>query len=150
RQRRRVTTNRHERSHSAAHKFGCHCGQTVVCATSPTELNCYVLAFDQATLAQASPECGEHIHGVLRRPTAHKSDHWLGWLLCTCRERPRRHATEQRDELASLHSITSSASASSLSGIWRPRAFAVLRLITSSNLVGCSTGRSPGFSPFRM
>jgi hypothetical protein len=30
----------------------------------------------------------------------------------------------------------------------RPRAFAVLRLITSSNLVGCSTGRSAGFAPF--
>src|SRR5262245_57570226 len=29
-------------------------------------------------------------------------------------------AADQRDELAPLHSITSSASASSLSGIWRP------------------------------
>ena len=27
---------------------------------------------------------------------------------------------------------------------------AVFRLITSSNLVGCSTGKSAGFSPFRM
>ena len=46
------------------------------------------------------------------------------------------------------HSITSSASASSLSGTARPSAFAVLRLITSSNFVGCWTGKSPGFSPF--
>jgi hypothetical protein len=32
----------------------------------------------------------------------------------------------------------------------RPSAFAVLRLITRSNFVGCSTGRSAGFSPLRM
>src|SRR5262249_30745810 len=30
------------------------------------------------------------------------------------------------------------------------RALAALRLMTSSNLVGNSTGRSPGFSPFNM
>ena len=48
------------------------------------------------------------------------------------------------------HSITSSARASNLSGIGRRSAFAALRLITSSNLVGCKTGRSPGFSPLRM
>src|SRR5262249_11173106 len=35
-------------------------------------------------------------------------------------------------------------------GIVRPRAFAVLRLIISSNFVGCSTGRSAGFAPFRI
>src|SRR5262249_17210099 len=45
------------------------------------------------------------------------------------------------------HSITSSAATSSLSGIWRPGVLAVLRLITSSYLVGACTGRSPGFSP---
>ena len=57
---------------------------------------------------------------------------------------------EQRDELASSHSITSSASASSLSGIWRPSALAVLRLMASSNAVDRCTGRSAGFSPLRM
>src|SRR6516162_7921324 len=59
-------------------------------------------------------------------------------------------AAEQRDELAPLHSITSSASASSLSGTLTPSAFAVLRLMTSSNLVGCSTGMSAGFVPLRI
>ena len=32
----------------------------------------------------------------------------------------------------------------------RPRAFAVFRLMTNSNLVGCSTGRSAGFAPLRI
>jgi hypothetical protein len=49
-----------------------------------------------------------------------------------------------------LHSITSSAIASILSGMTRPSALAVLRLTTRSNLVGCSTGRSPGFAPRRI
>ena len=43
--------------------------------------------------------------------------------------------------------ITSSARASTEGGIVRPRALAVLRLITSSNLVGCCTGRSAGGVP---
>jgi hypothetical protein len=48
------------------------------------------------------------------------------------------------------HSITSSASASNLSGILRPSALAVVKLMTRSNLVGCSTGMSPGFAPRRI
>src|SRR5262249_38068952 len=42
--------------------------------------------------------------------------------------------TEPRDELAPSYSITSSASASILSGSWRPSVLAVLALITRSNL----------------
>jgi hypothetical protein len=49
-----------------------------------------------------------------------------------------------------LYSITSSARASSEGGTAIPSALAVLRLITSSNLVGCSTGRSDGFVPLRI
>ena len=43
-----------------------------------------------------------------------------------------------------LYSITSSARASSDGGTSRPSALAVLRLITSSNLVGCWTGKIGG------
>src|SRR5215831_7523428 len=81
----------------------------------------------------------------------HISDHWHSRLLRARRERPRRRrAAEQRYELAALHSITSSASESRLSEILIPSALAVLRLITVSNLVGCSTGRSAGFAPLRI
>src|SRR5262249_56654865 len=56
------------------------------------------------------------------------------------RERPRRRAAEQRDErAASHHSITSSARASTVVGISRPSAFAVLRLTTNSYFVGACT-----------
>ena len=48
------------------------------------------------------------------------------------------------------HRITLSALAKTLGEIVNPICFAVLRLITSSNLVGCSTGRSAGLAPFRI
>jgi hypothetical protein len=48
------------------------------------------------------------------------------------------------------YSITSSAIARMPGGMSRRRAFAVLRLMTKSNLVDCCTGRSAGFSPLRM
>jgi hypothetical protein len=67
------------------------------------------------------------------------------------REWPRRRrAADQRDELAPLHSITSSARASKVGGTSSPSALAVLRLMTSSNLVGASTGKSAGFAPRSM
>src|SRR5262249_31217598 len=85
------------------------------------------------------------------RPPGEKSDHRHRRLLRPCRELPRCRAAEQRDEVAPFHlcghSMTSSASASSVGGISTPNAFAVARLMTSSNLAPTSTGRSPGFSP---
>jgi Putative restriction endonuclease len=47
-------------------------------------------------------------------------------------------------------SITSSARASRAGGIVRPSAAAALRLITSSNFEGCSTGKSAGLAPLRI
>jgi hypothetical protein len=48
------------------------------------------------------------------------------------------------------YSIKSSAIESRAGEIVRPSALAVVRLITSSNLTGACTGRSPGFSPRRI
>src|SRR6516164_7991240 len=70
--------------------------------------------------------------------------------LRSCRHWPRsRRAADERDEIAPFHSITSSARVSRVGAMLRPIAFAVLRLITNSNRVGCSTGRSVGFAPRR-
>src|SRR5262245_33419100 len=63
--------------------------------------------------------------------------------------RPRGgRAADERDEVAPFHSITSSARSRIEVEISIPIALAVLRLTTSSNLVGCSIGRSVGFAPF--
>ena len=51
---------------------------------------------------------------------------------------------------AAAGSITSSAATSSLSGTVRPSTLAVWALMTSSNLVDCTTGSSAGFVPLRM
>src|SRR5262249_56432816 len=84
----------------------------------------------------------EHQHADAPHPLA---------LLSARRERPCCRAAEQHDELAPPHhSITSSARASSVDGTSRRSARAVLRLIASTNLVACITGRSAGCAPFRM
>src|SRR5262245_18899502 len=48
------------------------------------------------------------------------------------------------------HSMRRSARNRSDGGIVRPMFLAVRLLITSSNVDGCSTGRSPGFAPFKI
>jgi|SRR5262245_40416278 len=55
----------------------------------------------------------------------------------------RTSAPQQRER----YSITSSAAVSRVVGTVSPSAFAVLRLIVSSNLVGACTGSSAGFAP---
>src|SRR5262249_52472408 len=106
-------------------------------------------ALDPAEFAQPLHKSGNPpVHGY-RRARAQEPDGWWLRLLRARRERPcRRRAAEQRsDEIAPPHSITSSARASSVGGTSRPSALAVVRLTTKSNLVGCSTGMSPGFAP---
>src|SRR5262249_22661024 len=94
----------------------------------------HVLDVDDAGLAQTPPK-GIHQRQRLWRPLVQESYH-RERLLRARRERPRgRRTAEQGDELASLHSITSSARARKDSGIVRPIAFAALTLTTSSNLV---------------
>ena len=59
-------------------------------------------------------------------------------------------ATAPMHRRKNSYSITSSALASSVGGMVSPSAFAVVRLMQSWNSVGCSTGMSAGFSPFRI
>ena len=46
--------------------------------------------------------------------------------------------------------ITLSALTSTFGGIVRPICLAALRLMTNSNFIGCSTGRSAGLAPLRI
>src|SRR6266516_1128192 len=63
---------------------------------------------------------------------------------------PDLHRLDRTSFAWRTHSITSSASASRAGGTSRPSVLAVLRLITNSNFVGCTTGRSAGFAPFKI
>src|SRR4029079_17192425 len=62
---------------------------------------------------------------------------------------PSRSVLMQRSK-KDHYSITSSARAISDGGTVRPRALAVLRLMTSSNFVGCSAGISAALAPCRI
>src|SRR5262249_4190588 len=135
------------------HEFGSEASQALVIPAWPALLDVDIATFDPPEILQAPAERrhAELAFGVLlRQPRNQHADavHLLT-LLRPRRERPRSRAAEQRDELAPPHlrghSMTSSARASSLSGISRPSAFAVLRLISNSNFVDCWTGRSAGF-----
>jgi hypothetical protein len=79
--------------------------------------------------------------------------------ISTSRARRSREATHritrgkhpwQANHAEDRYLISSSAIPTSLGGMVRPSALAVLRLTTNSSLVALSTGRSPGFLPLRM
>src|SRR5437016_10766774 len=59
---------------------------------------------------------------------------------------PDLHRLDRTSFAWRTHSITSSAVASSVCGTVRPSAFAVLRLMIISYLVGACTGSSAGFA----
>src|SRR5262249_35939593 len=125
--------------------------QAFIVSLCPAIFDRYIAAFDETDFAYPGEKGGQWRVRPTGRGRIDEPDHRHRRLLRTRRERQcRGRAAEQRDELAPVHSITSSARASSVGGISRPSAFAVLRLITSSYLVGACTGRSAGFSPLRM
>src|SRR5262249_15165492 len=124
--------------------------QSVPLTHCPAPFDRNISAFRIASFIETLPKRGNCVRQSVRRLGIEKPDHGHCRLLCARRERPCGRAADKRYELAALHSITSSARASSLSGTSRLSALAVLRLSTSSNLVDCTTGRSPGFSPLRM
>ena len=134
---------------------GDSCWHTIQHFTRRTMFETIVLAFDPFECVQPCAQCGDsrYYRRIVVVTVQQHADtpHALA-LLRARRERPRsRRAAEQRDELAARsHSITSSARPSSNAGTARPIAFAVPTLITSSNLVGCITGRSAGLVPIRI
>jgi hypothetical protein len=94
------------------------------------------------------------IHGTRRSPKWVKlrrtqCEHMSSGLLpnSDIARRPRHFAFVPISDIAIYYSITLSARADKASGTVTPIALAVLRLITSSNFVGCSIGRSAGALP---
>jgi hypothetical protein len=74
----------------------------------PVILDRHVLTLDEAGLVEAPTERSDTAR--IERPALDESDHRHRGLLRTGHQRPRsRRTAEQSDELAPLHSITSSA-----------------------------------------
>src|SRR5262249_55669183 len=93
-----------------------------------------VLAVHKSFFLQTYAKRSHYVIKGRGRRTTKKADQRHRRLLRARRERPRHRTAGQRDELASLHSITSSASASSVGGISTHNAFAVAGLMTRSIL----------------
>src|SRR5262245_31701368 len=142
---------RSDHRHLTAYQIACEVGQSVDLVLRPAILDRHILAPDVAGFTKALAECGQISCTIDRRRAAEEPNHRHRRLLRARHERPRRRTANQRDELAPLHccghSITSSARASRVGGTSMPSALAVLRLMTRSNRVGCSTGKSPGLAP---
>ena len=75
---------------------------------------------------------------------------WTGAFLCPGNDRCGSSTGSCIAARKIIYSITSSARRSKEVGTARPSALAVFMLMTSSNLVGCSTGRSEGLVPLRI
>src|SRR6516225_5066240 len=133
-------------------ELGCELGEAFAASLRPAIFDRDGASFDPAEFAEPLHKSSGQLALRGRRSRAQESDgRQPRGLLRTRRERPRgRRAADERDELAPLHSISSSARPERGSGTVRPSALAVLRLMISSTLVDCWTGRLAGFSPFRI
>src|SRR5215471_3247289 len=146
------TSERGDHGDLSANQFGRQQRQPIYLALRPAVFDQHVLALDIAGVFEALAECAQAVRvRVVRRCGVEEPNHGHRRLLSMRSKRPRhRRTAEQRDELAALHSITSSARASNASGTVKPSALAVFILMISSKWVGCSTGRSAGRAPLRI
>src|SRR5262249_29496441 len=134
-------------------ELGCVTAGTIGITCGPANVEVHITTINPAQFLQPLLKCRKAslpFRIILGEVHENANSTRSRTLLRARYERPRSCSAEQRDELAAPHSITSSARASSVAGTSRPSALAVLRLITSSYLVGACTGRSAGFSPLRM
>src|SRR5262249_30251629 len=134
----------------SVHEVCCQSGQAVELTLSERGLDCDVLALHNVNFLESLPDRVDNFHLSSGSGYKEPDNRYCGPLRAR-RERPRgRCAADKRDERAALHSITSSAVASSLSGTVRPSIRAIWALMTNSNLVDCTTGRSAGLAPLRI
>src|SRR5216684_4954388 len=131
-------------------QIGCELRQDVDFHLRISVFNDDVLSLNPSKVTEPFQECLVPERRVGAREGRQKSYPGDSLLLLRARGKWQYHAAEEHYELPPPHSITSSARSRNDSGIVRPSALAVLRLITSSNLVGCSTGKSAGLEPLRI
>src|SRR5262249_20275279 len=129
-----------DRDHPVTNQLVRQRRQTRALLVGPAVFDRPALALAEPRLLQAPPDGPHTLPVAVGRRGMQERDCRRSRLLRARRERPRSRAADERDELAALHprnhSITSSARASTVAGISRPSPFAVLRLTTSSYLVG--------------
>ena len=117
RERGKRALQRNEDRYLAANQFGDQHRQPVVLALSPAVFDCNVPTLCETGVIEAAMKCGEIRASLFDRRQVNKADDRHRRLLRARGERPSsRRTAEQGDELAPLHSITSSARASRIRG----------------------------------
>ena len=138
------------RGHVALNQVGGEPWQPIVLPFGIAVFYRDVLTLDIAHGGEPVAERCEIGGEFVSRSTVEEADH-RHRLLLRAKGAGRYHrAGEEENQFAPPHSITSSARARTDCGIVSPSAFAVLRLMTISNFVVCSTGRSSGLAPLRI
>ncbi len=138
----------------ARHQFGRKPGQVLMTIVGIGAVVGNGLPFDPAELAHFVEEGFER--DLLLRARAGREHTDAPRARCGVLRPKRQCASRHNDadgapeHATPVHWITSSARSSNDGGMVRPSALAVLRLITSSTLVGCRTGRSAGLAPLRI
>src|SRR5262249_40898695 len=103
----------------------------------PTATRANVLPYEKWPRADSAPVIDSgHIVGQMIRCTNNGRFSWTSLATAS--------------DMWQVYWITSFAWKRSNGGIVRPRALAVFRLMTNSNFMGCSTGRSSGLAPLRI
>ena len=133
-------------------QFGRESGEPLGLPLSISLFNHDVAALDVTEITQSLTEGLGQVgaSGQVGRQEAYSND--LGRLLGFGSERYGEEAASQSADEHSPgdHWISLSARCSSDGWIVSPRALAALRLMISSNVAGCSTGRSAGLEPLRI
>src|SRR5262249_12877469 len=142
-----VATGRCEHRYLALNQLGREHRQAIVLTICVPIYDPDILVRGVASFPEAIMKGRQHVRCTSGRSALEKPNHWHRGLLRARRERPCRRAAEERDEIAAFHSITSSASESTLSEVVTPSDFAVFKLITNWNLTVSITGRSAGLTP---
>src|SRR6516164_4986161 len=126
--RRRV--DRGDHGYLATNQLGSQGRQLVIVSVGPPIFDRHIPAFVITGSTEAATECLHKVCCCAGRRGVHVANDGHSRLLRARRERPRGgRGADERDEVPSFHSITSSARASSVGGTSRPSALAVLRLI---------------------
>src|SRR5215472_7268930 len=148
------TSRDHEKIALGSNELGREVAEPFALAMRPPILDLHVLPFDPTEIPETLTKGVERLSRALRITVAEVSDsgrRFRGELRAGHERSDEKAAAERAEEHPPCaHWISSSARPRSACGIVRPRALALLRLMASSNLMGCSTGRSPGLAPFRI
>src|SRR6516162_790684 len=110
----------------------------------PAVLGRHVLTLDPSGFAEPLAKRGQQPSIRFGRRPVEVADQRHRLLLSAHSVRSGNRPTQPKEQLPAVHSITSVARARIDGGTFNPNSVAVLRLTTSSNVVGCWTGRSTG------